>query len=327
MRKIVILGAAGFIGREVVSAARAQGFSVYALTRTEEQASELRKLGANPIIGDVRESERFAAELAGADAVLDLIQPRLPARLTASVIRRVAAERVAATGSLLRALSALAPNVRPLLISVSGMADLAKDEAGVLSAHSLPRSKPTAFAQIGLPVRALVQSSGLAAAFVHLGTVYGPGKSFAARVLPGLARGKVPVVGHGKNRMALVHVVDAARALVHLAALDSAKIQGKTWLIADGADTAQAEFLGHAAELMHGPAPRRLPRWLVSLVAGSALATTMSEDSPVDNSALIASGFRFTHPSHRSGLPATVRALASEASSADRSEPARAGQA
>ncbi len=309
MRKIVVLGAAGFIGREVVGAARAQGFELRALARSEAQGRELRALGAIPILGDVRQSERFAAELAGADAVLDLIQPPLPPRLTASVIRRVAAERVAATSSLLGALTSLPPHQRPLLISVSGMADLAKDAAGVLSASSLPRAKPTAFAQIGLPVRELIQHSSVDAAFVHLGTVYGPGKSFAARVLPGLARGKVPVVGSGENRMALIHVTDAARALVHLASLEPRQITGQTWLLADGADTTQREFLEHAASLMHGPKPRRLPRWLVSLVAGSALATTMSEDSPVDNSALIASGFRFTHPSHRSGLPATVRAL------------------
>lgn len=317
MKKVVVLGAAGFIGREVVRAAREQGLELHALVRSEAQSNELRALGALPFSGDVRHSEHLAAELAGAEAVLDLIQPPLPPRLTSRVIRRVAAERVAATSSLLAALASLSPNLRPLLISVSGMADLAKDEAGVLSASSLPRSKPTAFARIGLPVRELIRSSRMATAFVHLGTVYGPGKSFAARVLPGLSRGKVPVVGSGENRMALIHVTDAARALVHLANLDPAQISGKTWLLADGADTTQREFLEHAAALMHGPAPRRLPRWLVSLVAGSALATTMAEDSPVDNSALLASGFHFTYPSHRSGLPATVRALSKP--------PARAG--
>jgi len=314
MRKLVVLGAAGFIGREVLITARAQGFAVHALARSEAQAVELRELGAIPIIGDVRESERFSAALVGADAVIDLIQPRLPARLTEGVIRRVSAERVTATRSLLAALGALSPTVRPLLFTVSGMADLAKDETGVLSAESRPRSSPSGFARIGLPVRELVQSSGIPAAFVHLGTVYGPGKSFAARVLPGLARGKVPVVGSGENRMALIHVTDAARALVHLATLDPTRIQGKTWLLADGAGSSQGEFLAHGAALMHGPVPRRLPRWLVSLVAGSVLASTMSEDSPIDNSALLASGFRFTHPSHRTGLPATVRALASRSS-------------
>ncbi|HEY8944465.1 MAG TPA: NAD(P)-dependent oxidoreductase [Polyangiaceae bacterium] len=305
----MVLGAAGFIGREVVAAARARGFFVHALVRTEAQAAELRLLGATPIVGDVRESERFSSTLAGLDAVLDLIQPALPARLSDGVIRRASAERVVATRSLLAAVTALPPHVRPLLFSVSGMADLAKDQTGMLSADSQPRNEPNGFARIGLPVRELVRSSWVAAAFVHLGTVYGPGKSFAARVLPGLARGKVPVVGNGENRMALIHVADAARALVHLASLDRAQIEGKTWLLSDGAGTTQREFLTHAAELVHGPVPRRLPRWLVSLVAGCALATTMAEDSPVDNSALLSTGFRFRHPSHRSGLPATVRAL------------------
>src|ERR1700733_5515248 len=104
MKKVVVLGAAGFIGREVVRAAREQGFEVHALVRSEAQSNELRTLGALPFLGDVRNSEQLTAELAGADAVLDLIQPPLPPRLTSSVIRRVAAERASATSSLLTAL-------------------------------------------------------------------------------------------------------------------------------------------------------------------------------------------------------------------------------
>ena len=309
MSKVFVLGAAGYIGREVVREAVARGLAVQALVRTDEQASALRRLGATPVIGDVRESERWAFRLAGVDVLLDLVQPRLPERLTTAAIDRVAAERVEAMSEIVRALSNLPPERRPLLMSVSGMTDLVKDERGFLSAASARRSPPVGFARIGVPVHELVLSSALPAAFVHLGTVYGPGKAFAARILPNLARGRMPIVGAGNNRKALVHVSDAARALVHLLSLERGALQGKTWLVADGANSTQREFMEHAARLMNGPVPRRLPRWLVSLIIGSVSATLLAEDAPVDNTELLRSGFHFEHASHDTGLPATVRAL------------------
>ncbi|HET7545907.1 MAG TPA: NAD-dependent epimerase/dehydratase family protein [Polyangiaceae bacterium] len=307
MNRIFVLGAAGFVGREVVKDAVARGDQVLALCRHEAQAEALRTLGATPVVGDVRESERWATQLSGATHVFDLIQPPLPARLGDAAISRASAERVAAMRSLVGAIASLPAGQRPVLISVSGLADLARDSRGLLSAASQPQSDPRGFARIGLPVRAVVERSGLARAFVHLGTVYGPGKAFAARLLPNLARGKAPIIGDGGNRMALIHVTDAARALVHLTTLEPAELIAKTWIVADGAGSTQRDLFEHGARLMGGPPPRRVPRWLASLVAGSATASTLAADSPVDNSALLATGFRFRYPSHQTGLPATVQ--------------------
>src|SRR5450432_1174228 len=293
MRKVFILGAAGFIGREVVREAVARGFSVEALVRTDEQARALARLGATPVVGDVRASERWAPRLEGLDVLLDLIQPPLPPRLSNAAVERVSAERVEATQSIVRALSSVSPARRPLLMSVSGMADLVKDERGFFSAASARQTLPRGFARIGVPVYELVRSSALPAAFIHLGTVYGPGKAFAARMLPSLAKGRLPIVGTGENRKALVHVSDTARALVHLMGLEREALQGRTWLVADGANSTQREFMEHAARLMNGPVPRRWPRWLMSLLAGSAIASTLADDSPIDNSALVQSGFHF----------------------------------
>ncbi|HYQ05078.1 MAG TPA: NAD-dependent epimerase/dehydratase family protein [Polyangiaceae bacterium] len=309
MHRILVLGAAGFVGREVVKEALARGDEVLALCRNEVQAEALRTLGATAVVGDVRESGRWATQLAGTTHVFDLIQPPLPPRLGGVAIGRASAERVLAMRSLVGAIANLPTGQRPVLISVSGVADLARDSRGMLSASSRPQSNPRGFARIGLPVREVVERSGLEAAFVHLGTVYGPGKAFAARLLPNLARGKAPIIGDGRNRMALIHVTDAARALVHLTTLELAEIIAKTWLVADGAGSTQRDLFEHGARLMGGPAPHRVPRWLASLVGGSAVASTLAADSPVDNSALLATGFRFLYPSHRTGLRATVQAF------------------
>jgi len=306
---IFLLGGTGFIGRELVAEAVRSGARVRALVRTQEGAAQMAELGAAPVLGDAAVAGQWIEEIKGAGALIDLVQPKLPKRLGTKAVQTIAAERVRVTRTVLSAVHQLAPSQRPVVVSVSGLSDLERDDEGRISHRSRTVSRPTGFARIGVPVRAAVADSGLEALFVHLGTVYGPGKTFAAQLLPDLARGKARIIGRGSNRMALVHVTDAARALLHLAGTERAATAGRTWVVADGADTSQRDFLEHAAALMGGPRPRHVPVWLASLVAGKALAELLSRDSPVNPEALVATGFRFQYESHRSGMPATVDAL------------------
>ncbi len=112
-------------------------------------------------------------------------------------------------------LQALPPGA--LLFSVSGTDDFAEGTVSHRSAFFA--GDPQGFARIGLRVRAELLASQRPFASIHLGTVYGPGKLFASKLFPGLAKGRLPVIGNGRNRLPLVHVEDVARALVHLTTL------------------------------------------------------------------------------------------------------------
>jgi nucleoside-diphosphate-sugar epimerase len=289
---LFVLGASGFVGAATVEAALAAGLSVGAWARTEAQAQRLRQRGvqvASP------------PEIPAAKVVVDLIQPRLPDRLSEAALARAARYRVDVTRSVLKALPPGA-----LLFSVSGTDDL--DDA-VISHRSPYTSHPRGFARIGLQVRAEVLAAKVPFAALHLGTVYGPGKAFAATLFPKLRKGRLPVVGRGSNRMPLIHVEDAARAIVHLATLDQARLRSHPWIITDGTATTQRELLGQAARLLGGPVPRSVPRWLASLVAGSVGASSLARDLPTDPSALFATGFELRYPSIATGLPATIAGL------------------
>jgi nucleoside-diphosphate-sugar epimerase len=306
---VFLLGGTGFIGREFVTAGVRSGWRVRALVRTREGAAQMERLGAAPVLGDAAVAGRWIGDLDGAAVLVDLVQPRLPDRLGRRAIDGVAAERLQVTSTVVGALRQLPASRRPRLVSVSGVSDLELDGEGRISHRSAVVTDPAGFARIGVPVRRAIVDFGVEAIFVYLGTVYGPGKTFAARILPDLARGKARIIGRGDNRMALVHVVDAARAILHLVGKERGATAGRTWVIADGADTTQRDFLEHAATLMGGPRPRHVPVWLASLVAGKVLANLLSKDSPVNREALDDAGFRFQYASHRTGMPATVAAL------------------
>jgi 2-alkyl-3-oxoalkanoate reductase len=301
-----LLGASGFVGSAVIRAARPAGLPLVALARSDAQARLLEQHGVRAIRG-----ERISPEhLRGVGRVIDLIQPSLPERLTEAALARAADYRVQTTREVIAAIQVQPAASRPLLLAISGTDDLARDDAGKVSHRSALVTAPKGFARIGLRARAEVVASGVPFACIYLGTVYGPGKAFAAKVFPGLTAGKLPIVGNGSNRLALIHVDDAARALVRLVGMRTSQLVAHPWIVTDGTSTTQRELLEQAARLLGARPPRSVPRWIASLVAGSVAASSFARDVPTDISALLTSGFGFTHPSIATGLPATIAALA-----------------
>jgi nucleoside-diphosphate-sugar epimerase len=308
--RLFVLGATGFIGSEVVAEAVARGWRVKALVRSPAKAGRIRALGAIAVPGDARGPGEWIHEVRGADVLVDLTQPELPGRIGARRIEAVAAKRRETTAALLRHLATIPLPERPVLFSVSGTDDLQPDAGGRIDGGSPLRSSPTGFGHVGVPVRRMVEASGTPAAFLHLGTVYGPGKSFARTILPALERGRMLLPRKAANRLPLVHVRDAARAIVHLASLGGDRTAGRSWIVVDVAGGARlGEFLDRAAELMGVRPPRRVPAGLISALLGRILLETLTRDLHADPGDLVATGFTFEYPTVAEGLPATLGAL------------------
>jgi nucleoside-diphosphate-sugar epimerase len=307
---LFILGGTGFIGREVVTHAAGRGFEVKALARSDAAQVQLRALGAEPIAGNADNPRAWREHLRSTDVLIDLLQPTFPKRLTRAAVATMSERRRRFTGGLLEAIAMLPEAERPLLFCVSGAEDLQPDQQGRIDAASPLRSAPVAFSAIGVPVRRLVEGSGVDATYVYFGAlVYGPGKAFADVIVDGLRKRRARVVGNGSNRLPLVHVADAAGALVHLAGLPRADVAGKTFLATDGSDTTQRELMNLTAELMGRKHPGSAPIWLAALIAGRVAAESITLDARDDPAALRATGFEFRFPSPHEGVPDSLERL------------------
>jgi nucleoside-diphosphate-sugar epimerase len=304
-----LLGATGFIGQRVVREALAAGWQVKALVRSQTAAKELAALGVIPVIGDASDSSSWSSAVRDAQVVIDLVQPKIPSKVTLAAIQQLAAERLSITQQMLDVLQHLPSDQRPLLISVSGTDDLQPDADSRIGPFSKLKSHLQGFGHIGIPVRQLVKRSGVAAVFVYLASVYGPGKTFADVIAPKIAAGRWKVIGGGSNRMPLIHVDDAARALVHVAGLKRASTLGRTFVVAHAAALTARQFFDDTAAVIGASKPGQAPVWLASLIAGKILVETMTRDLVVDSSNLTASGFHFKYPTHREGVIATLRDL------------------
>jgi len=309
-RTLFVLGGTGFIGEEFVTGAVSSGFEVRALARSDASRSRLEALGARPVAGEAERAGAWRSELRGADAVIDLLQPSLPRRLTPAAVQTISERRQAFTTRLIEAIQTLPEGERPVLFSVSGADDLQPDADGAIDHASQLRREPVAFSRIGVAVRRLIERSSVEATHVYLGAlVYGPGKVFADVIVDGLRKRRARVIGDGANRLPLVHVTDAGRSLVHLAAFPREQLAGRTFLASDGSNTTQRELLDLTAELMGRKRPGSVPEWLAGLVAGRAGVEAITLDAHDDNSALRATGFDFRFPSHREGVPDALERL------------------
>ena len=308
-KTMFLLGATGFVGSEVVRVALDSGWNVKALVRSSEAFDKLAKSGATPVLGDANDPASWASELRNADVLIDLLQPAIPVPFRSGAIRKISAQRQMLTSGILNSLKDLPQDERPLYLSISGTDDLEPDTNGVISSASQITNSFSGFAHIGVPVRRLVENSGVPAVYVYLGTVYGPGKTFAETIVPRLAKGKWKVIGNGANHMPLVHVEDVARGLVHLAGLDRTQTLGKTFVLADGSRFTAKELFNDMAKMMTVKAPGYVPRWLASLVAGKIVVETMTHDLIADPAGLTETGFTFKYPSYKQGMPPTLEKL------------------
>ncbi|MEA2497096.1 MAG: hypothetical protein QOJ29_5007 [Thermoleophilaceae bacterium] len=309
-RSLFVLGGTGFIGTGLVREAVAAGWTVKALARSSESARALEQLGAEPVEARVDDSETWIAAASGATAVIDLVQPSFPNRLTDRAVRRLAEERLALTRSVVAGLKTLPEETRPLLFCISGVDDLTRTADGAVSERSPVRGEPTGLAQIGVPVRNLVEQSGLDTVVVYFGVmVYGAGKVYRDVIVNGLRKRRARVLGPGTNRLPLTHVTDAARAVVHIAGMPRDQVAGRVFVAADGAGTTQRDLFDVTADGMGLKRPGSVPVWLAAAVAGGAGVASLVFDCDVDNSALRATGFDFRYPSLHDGVPQALAEL------------------
>lgn len=308
-KTLVVLGGSGFIGRRVIQEAVRSGWHVKALARSDQSAATVATAGASVLKGEADHPGRWLGEVAGADVIIDLIQPPRPKRLGRSQMRKISQQRQIFTRALTEALLTLSADRRPRLISVSGIDDLEPDRDGLLSANSKLRTKETGFNTIGIPVRHIIERSGIESSFVYLASVYGPGGPFGEAIFPAVAAGKWRNFGGPSDRMILIHVDDAARGLVRIASLDRGHAFGRSFVLTDIEPVTMPSFSGLAATLMGVSAPGSAPKWVATLFAGKPIVETTLHKEGTRPTFGELPDCGLIYPSYREGLPATLQPL------------------
>jgi nucleoside-diphosphate-sugar epimerase len=312
--KVLVAGATGAIGRQLVPKLVANGHEVVGMTRSEAKADEVRALGARPAVADALDPEQVAAAVAASEPEaiihqLTALSGDLDLRNLDRTFVMTNRLRTEGTDHLLSA--ARAAGVRRFLAqSFAGwpyarVGGPVKDEEAPLD-DDPPASARETIAAIRHLERAVSEADWTEGIVLRYGGFYGPGTSAApgGEQFEAIRRRRFPVVGGGTAVTSFVHVEDAADATV--AALERGR--PGFYNVVDDEPAAVHEWLPEVARLIGAKPPRRIPSWVGRLLAGEAAVVMMTELRGASNEkAKRELGWVPRHPSWRQGVAEMVR--------------------
>ncbi|MDX6627144.1 MAG: hypothetical protein QOE56_2133 [Solirubrobacterales bacterium] len=308
--KVFVAGATGAIGRALVPKLVAAGHGVTGMTRREERAAKLREAGAAAVVCDVYDKDalREAVGAAAPEVVVHALtalpqkfNPRSDYLAETNRIRREGTRNLVAAAQAAGARRIVAESVA-FFYEPEG--DWIKGEDAPLFRDPVGRFGPAleALTELEGQVRGAEGIKGVVLRFgwfYGAGTYYAPGGSLAEETM----KRRNPIVGGGSGFFSFVHIEDAAEAIV--AALERG-IPG-AYNIVDDEPAPSRDWLPVYAEALGAKPPRRLPAWLVRLVAGKALTEVALQMRGASNAkAKRELGWQPSHPSWRQGFRETI---------------------
>lgn len=302
--RVLVAGATGVMGQQLLPRLIDAGHQVFAMTRNESSEAGLSELGAVPVFADAL--DRGQVEAAVRQAQPDVIVHQLTAIRnidTRHFDRSFAATdrlRIEGTDNL------LAAGVQRFVAASNGAFTYArtggpvKNEEDRLDPSPVSRMAPM-IAAIGHLEKAVLGADWTEGIVLRYGAFYGPGTSMApgSEQLEMIRKRKFPVVGKGGGVWSFVHIADAAEATV--AAVE--KGGRGVYNIVDDDPAPVAEWLPEVAAMLGAKKPMRVPRFIGRLAAGEPGVVLMTELRGASNAkAKRELGWHPAHPTWREGL-------------------------
>jgi len=271
--KVLVTGAAGYLGEHVALAFRDRGHTVTALVRRPEQVERLNRMQVRAVSGDMERPETWPAAFAGQDAVVTTAGTVQAWGADPDTFRRV---NVDATLALVEA--AREAGITRLLVTSSLFAlgptpptavldESARDRprSPLMNANDYMRTKRDAAERLWA-----LQRSGHPVMLVYPSVLIGPGQrsrgNHTARVLTDVGRSRLPgLIGDGEQVWNLVSVRDAANG--HVSAVEKGR-PGDDYFLG-GENWTERRLIEDAARLFGVKAPLRKLGRAVPLAAAA----------------------------------------------------------
>ncbi|MCA6118487.1 NAD(P)-dependent oxidoreductase [Bradyrhizobium sp. WSM 1738] len=317
--RILVAGATGAIGLNLVPQLIAAGHSVVGTTRTAAKAEIIRRMGAEPAIANGLDAPAIRAAVLAAKP--DIIIDEMTDLGGVTDLRHF--DRAFATTNRLRTqgtdfLLAAAREVgvkRFIAQSFCGWTygrsgEPVKTEADVLDVDPPEELRRTleAIQYLEDAVTSLAVPEGVV---LRYGSFYGPDTGMLSRaMIDQVRRRRVPLIGGGGGQWSFIHVEDAASATV--AAIERGK-PGEIYNIVDDEPAPVSEWLPALATVVGARPPIRVPAWLGRLFAGEHLVSMMTEVRAGSNAkARRELGWQPAHPSWRQGFAEVASGAATQ---------------
>lgn len=307
--RVLVAGASGAIGRQLVPRLVAAGHTVHGMTRSESKRAMLSELGAVPVVADALDPGQVAEAVGRARPEVIVHELTAIGAVDLRHFERSFAPtnrlRTEGTDYLLSAGQALGVRrfvAQSHIVAYGRTGAAVKSEEDPYDRSPVPAMRATHVAIHHLE-EAVLGARWTEGVVLRYGWFYGPGTALASggNQFELVRRRKFPLVGDGGAVWSFIHVGDAADATV------AAVEHGGRGLynVVDDDPAPVAEWLPALAHMLGAKKPMRMPRFLGRLFAGEVGAVMMTELHGASNAkAKRELAWRPAHSSWREGFAA-----------------------
>lgn len=249
----LVTGAAGFIGGHAIRELLRRGQPARGLVRSADQADVLRQLGAEAVVGDIRDPSAVRNAVNGARAVL---------HCAAAVGHHYTKDEIYAINldGVRNVLDALKDAGSGRFVLVSSINVLGSRNLTIAKEDTPYRYAKDPHADVKIEAEQLAldyhRRHGVEVVILRPGLIYGVGEKNIPRIMDALRRGKFRFLGSRDNVVPMVHIDDVVQAL--LLAAQTPQANGRVYHITDGGQTTIGELVDLLAEQIHVPRPEKV---------------------------------------------------------------------
>jgi nucleoside-diphosphate-sugar epimerase len=287
--KVLIAGATGVIGRQLVPKLIAGGHEVPGTTTTSSKEPMLRKMSATPLVVDILDAEAVARAVTEFEpdvivheaTALSSVDMRHFERSFAVTnrLRTEGTDHLLAAGRAIGVKRFVAQSFAGWPFARTG--SLVKTEDDPLDPNPIEPMRTTiaAIRHLEASVLGAEWTEGIA---LRYGGLYGPGTSLDSadgEMTEMIRRRFFPIVGDGNGMFSFIHVADAADATVAAVERGTRGV----YQVVDDEPAPIREWLPVVADRLGAKPPFRIPRWLGRLVGGEMIVTMSTETRGASN--------------------------------------------
>lgn len=276
--KLFITGATGVLGRKTVELLLKDKHEVYALVRNKNKAKKLEELGVNPVIGNIFDKDFMLENTKRFDGLINLVTS-VPKKFNTKPKdwKDHIKLRVEATKILV---FVVATNKIPFILQTSSLlsyghhADRWVDELVKL------KYPVSTFYELSEDYLAILESGTrceyilnhvydrtLPRIILRLGILYGPESFHTQEFLEQVEKRVFPIIEKGKTYLNLIHVDDAANAIL-LSIQNYQKLLKQTFNISDDKPVTHEEFVRFVSKKLSVKGPKNVTRKLGNMLVG-----------------------------------------------------------
>lgn len=309
--KVFIAGATGVLGKRVVRLLTEQGHEVTGLARRPQNESLLNSLNAKVARVDIFDRPALIQAVRGHDAVLHLAT-NIPTKSRPRRQDWQMNDRLRTEGTQNLLLAALEADVKVYVQESIVHLYNRYDGAEVDERSPLIENPPFPLRSALTLERMIEQEMArhrLPGIILRFGGFYGHDSWNTQSLLNGLRARMLPVIGSGESFWNLIHLDDAARAVVAAVQAPNGSLR-RAYNIVDSTPVTLKELFHGLAKILKASPPRTIPTALARLIVGGDALKFMQISVRASNTAARAGlGWIPSYPSYREGMNQVLSAL------------------